>query len=130
MGISGRERTRAASGNRIGVANTSPDRHHLRPPSLAASSCSRRAPAGRMMLDALRKLNLSEAQEARLHGYRELPTPRPPEHVGRPIRSGSSHREARQCVGPSGAPDTGSARLAHGRGGLGTRAIRRAGIRS
>jgi hypothetical protein len=30
---------------------------------------------------AIRKIKLSEAQEADLHGYRELPTPRPPEHV-------------------------------------------------
>ena len=30
---------------------------------------------------AIRKLNLSEAQELDLNGYRELPSPRPPEHV-------------------------------------------------
>jgi hypothetical protein len=30
---------------------------------------------------ALRKLQLTEAQEANLHGYRELPIPRPPDHV-------------------------------------------------
>jgi hypothetical protein len=30
---------------------------------------------------AIRKLKLTEAQELDLHGYRELPTPRPPEHV-------------------------------------------------
>jgi RoxA-like, cytochrome c-like len=30
---------------------------------------------------ALRKLNLSEDQKAKIHGYRELPTPRAPEHV-------------------------------------------------
>ena len=30
---------------------------------------------------AIRKLKLTEAQESSLHGYRELPTPRPPEGV-------------------------------------------------
>ena len=30
---------------------------------------------------ALRKLNLSEDQKAKIHGYRELPTPQAPEHV-------------------------------------------------